>query len=198
MLAGNLGISVTHDRVPDFDGATTFEYIYPNGSSAIQSICLYLYSEDPYSEKERESSPNNSKSASGSVSTSNSICLSFRICGDYRLYQFRSAGRGYRTSNLASVILCSISNRWSNACGLIIATVRVELTSTEEATTSLLPISCSDIEKTDSRVKRDGRNIVTEEIEPISGERKLMKRKERRGWWCVVNANDSASNQKTV
>jgi hypothetical protein len=32
------------------------------------------------------------------------------------------------TSNLASVILCSISNLWSNAWGLMIATVRVELT----------------------------------------------------------------------
>ena len=30
-----------------------------------------------------------------------------------------------RTSNLASVIRCSISKRWSTACGLMIATVRV-------------------------------------------------------------------------
>lgn len=30
-----------------------------------------------------------------------------------------------RTSNLASVIRCSISKRWSTACGLMIATVRL-------------------------------------------------------------------------
>lgn len=40
-------------------------------------------------------------------------------------------GESRRTSNLASVIRCSISKRWSTACGLMIATVRVELTSGE-------------------------------------------------------------------
>src|SRR6266702_724887 len=60
-----------------------------------------------------------------------------------RFIRVRSAGRGCRTSNLASVILCSISKRWSKACGLIIATVREELTSTGVATTSF----CSDIER---------------------------------------------------
>jgi hypothetical protein len=40
----------------------------------------------------------------------------------------RSGGDESHTSNLASVILCSISNLWSNAWGLMIATVRVEVT----------------------------------------------------------------------
>jgi hypothetical protein len=40
----------------------------------------------------------------------------------------RRVDDGSRTSNLASVIRCSISKRWSTACGLMMATVRVALT----------------------------------------------------------------------
>ena len=60
---------------------------------------------------------------------SNSICLSFKICsgGDHRV-DFCEVDDESRTSNLASVIRCSISKRWSTACGLMMATVRVALT----------------------------------------------------------------------
>lgn len=62
---------------------------------------------------------------------SNSICLSFKICSGERDHsRIDLRGNGVvddesRTSNLASVIRCSISKRWSTACVLMIATVRV-------------------------------------------------------------------------